>query len=160
MKTKNGTLTLEFVTGLDSTRTIPARTPTLLQRHLQSSRQKLRLPIPKTPILLAVLNTSHQQITAFKTTLSLQMLRQLSVELLLNLRRTTLLEDLDENQLIRTFQAQIRVLADDLVRFVLGDDLDGGAGLVQGPMPGLCTLVYKREERTTSLMVRWDKRHT
>lgn len=35
----------------------------------------------------------------------------------------TLLEDLDENELVGTGQAEIGVFADDLVGFVLGDDL-------------------------------------
>ena len=87
------------------------------------------------------------------------MLGQFSIKLLLNLRRPTLLEDLDKHQLIRALQAQICVLADDFVGFVLGDDLDGGAGLVQ-EHARVVHASYEKEKKTISLMVRWDKRHT
>lgn len=88
----------------------------------------MRLPIPETPIFLPVLDTSHEQITTLKPALGLEPLSQLSIELLLDLRRTTLLKDLDEDEVMRTFQPEIRILADDLVRFVLGDDLDRTGG--------------------------------
>lgn len=48
---------------------------------------------------------------------------QSSIQCLLQLRVSSLLEDLDEDELVRSLEPKICILANDLVRLVLSDDL-------------------------------------
>lgn len=71
--------------------------PHLLQR--QPAIQKLRPPLPKTPILLPILGTRNNQLFTRNITLPLQRLSQLSVKFLFGVFIAALLEDLDEDEL-------------------------------------------------------------
>lgn len=95
------------------------------KQHLKIAIQELRPPHSETPIRLLVLEASHDQVVPVEATLLLQALSQFGVESLLDFGATTLLEDLDEHQLVRSFDAEVRVFADELVGFMLRYDLYG-----------------------------------
>jgi len=61
---------------------------------------------------------------AVEAALGLQPVRHGRVHVLLHFRITTLLEDLDEDEFVRSLEAEVGVLADELVRLVLSDDLE------------------------------------
>jgi hypothetical protein len=97
---------------------------------LQRSGQKLRLSHPKAPILLSILNTRDDQIRLYQPALRQQTGSESIIHAHFVSGQPTLLEDLDNDQIIRPLKAKVRVFADDLARLVLRDDL---AALVSIP---------------------------
>lgn len=67
------------------------------KRHLQSSRQKLRLPTPKTPICPANLHTIDNQIVRRYITRPSETIIKRLVSVLFLLGVPALLEDLDDD---------------------------------------------------------------
>lgn len=92
-------------------------------QKLQLLRQKLRPAVPKTPVLWLVLYTRDDQITPLEPTLCLQSLRKSRIGSLLDFGIATLLENLDEDQILTSRKAEVRVFADHVAGLVLGDDL-------------------------------------
>ena len=90
---------------------------------LQVTSQELRPSQPKAPVLLGVGGDRDDEVRAGHATLLLETLGQRRVDSLLLGGVTALLEDLDEDKLVRPRKAQVGVLTDHLVRLVLGDDL-------------------------------------
>lgn len=91
---------------------------------LEVSLEKLRSTMAKAPVLRLVAAHGDDEVVAIQVTLLLQTFSEGGIQCLLGLCITTLLEDLDEHQAICALQAEIGVLADELVRVVLRDDLD------------------------------------
>jgi hypothetical protein len=92
---------------------------------LQRPGQKLRLSHPKAPILLFILNTRDDQIRLCQPALRQQTGSESIIHANFVSGQPTLLEDLDNDQIIRPLKAKIRVFANDLARLVLRDDLAG-----------------------------------
>lgn len=90
---------------------------------LEITSQELCPPQPKAPVLLGVCGDRDNQVRPGHTRLLLEALSQCRVDSLLLGSITALLEDLDEDELVRPGEAQVCVLADDLIWLMLGDDL-------------------------------------
>lgn len=90
---------------------------------LQITSQELRPSQTKAPVLLGVRRNRDDQVRSGHAALLLQALGQRRVDGLLLGSVPALLEDLDEDELVRPGEAQVGVLADYLVGLVLGDDL-------------------------------------
>lgn len=74
--------------------------------------QKLRPPLPKTPILLPILRTTNNQLLPRYLTLFLQRHSQFFVKFLFGIFIAALLEDLDEDELVCAFVVEAGVEAD------------------------------------------------
>ncbi|KUI56499.1 hypothetical protein VP1G_10815 [Cytospora mali] len=85
--------------------------------------QELRPSQAEAPVLLGVGGDRDDQVGAGHAALLLEALGQRRVDGLLLGRVTALLEDLDEDELVRPGETQVGVLADHLIWLVLGDDL-------------------------------------
>jgi hypothetical protein len=79
---------------------------------------------PKAPVCLGVLSTANYQIFPSHGALFPQIFRQRFKYLLLLHCIPALLQDMDDHEPFGTMVPQIGILTDDLVIFVLGDDLD------------------------------------
>lgn len=99
----------------------PSSLPSTSQSQLAT--QKPRPTDSKAPILLRISRTRHNQIRPWDTTVFLQPLLQLLIIRLLRFCVSSLLENLDEDELVRALEVEVRVFADDLVWLVLGYDL-------------------------------------
>ena len=91
----------------------PSSLPSSSQSQLAS--QKLRPTHSKAPIILRISRTRHNQIRPWDTTVFLQPLLQLLINRLLQFCVSSLLENLDEDELVCALEVEVRVFADDLV---------------------------------------------
>lgn len=90
---------------------------------LQIASQELCPTHTETPILRLVLAARDNQVRLLEPAVRREAISEGRVQVLLVLCISALLEDLNEDQVVCSVEAEIRVLADDVALLVLCDDL-------------------------------------
>lgn len=95
----------------------------LARPHLKVSGEKLCPSQTQAPVFFLIPDAAHNQVASCQAALLPQALGQFRVDRFLLLKASALLEDLDDDYFVGSLVAEIGIFTDNLVRFMLCNDL-------------------------------------